>query len=435
MIKTFRQGVHPPEHKKLSKDKRIERIPLPPRVIIPLSQHTGTPCTPLVKKKDKVEEGQKIGDSDAFISCPIHSSIYGEVVSVERMPHPTLGEADAIVIEGDGRERKDWTSQEIDLSSLSPDEIRKKVRDAGIAGMGGAAFPTHVKLTPPPEKSIDTVILNGCECEPYLTADYRIMIERTEEVLFGLKLIMKTTGAKKGFIGIENNKKDVISLMKKMLKNEDNMKVVSLRTKYPQGGEKMLIKAILRREVPSGGLPLDVGVVVQNVGTAVAITEAVRAGKPLIERVVTVTGSGVSKPSNLMVPIGTPLRYVLEQCGFNEDSQIIITGGPMMGIAQYSLDSPVIKGTSGILVMLETEVTLDQEQPCVRCARCVDHCPMGLLPTIFVKLIKAERWENLEEFNIMDCIECGCCAYVCPSKIPIVQLIKWGKAEFRKVKS
>lgn len=434
-MKTFRQGIHPPERKKFSKDKKTERIPPPPRVVVPLSQHTGAPCAPLVKKKDKVEEGQKIGDHDAFISSPVHSPISGEVVSIEKLPHPILGEAEAIVIEWDGQERKNWPYQEVELSSLSPEKIRKKVREAGIAGMGGAAFPTHVKLSPPPEKPIDTVILNGCECEPYLTADYRIMMERTEECLFGLKLIMKATGAKRGYIGIENNKKDAISLIKKMVKGEAEIEVVPLRTKYPQGGEKMLIKAILGREVPSGGLPLDVGVVVQNVGTAVAITEAVKAGKPLIERVITVTGSGVNKAANLMVPIGTPLKYILDYCNFKENATAIVMGGPMMGIAQYSLECPVIKGTSGILVMLENELSLDREQPCVRCARCVDHCPVGLLPTVLVKLVKAERWDRLGEFNIMDCIECGCCAYVCPSKIPIVQLIKWGKVELRQVKS
>ena len=434
-MKTFKRGVHPPERKKLSEYKEIQRIPIPPRVIVPLIQHTGAPCTPLVKKKDKVEEGQKIADQDAFISCPVHSPISGQVVSIEKMPHPTLGEAEAIIIEWDGQERKNWSYQEIDLSSLSPEEIRKRVREAGIAGMGGAAFPTHVKLTPPPDKKIDTVILNGCECEPYLTADHRIMLEKPEDMIFGLRLAMKATGAQKGYIGIENNKKDAISLIKKLVKSESNIKVVALKTKYPQGGEKMLIKAILGREVPSGGLPLDVGVVVQNVGTACAITEAIKANKPLIERVIAVTGSGVNNPSNLMVPIGTPLGYILDYCQVKDNFSVIITGGPMMGIAQFSLECPVIKGTSGILVMLENEVSLDEEEPCIRCARCVDHCPIGLLPTILVKLIKAERWESLGEYHIMDCIECGSCAYVCPSKIPIVQLIKWGKAEFRKLKS
>ncbi len=434
-MRSFKQGIHPPEEKKLSKDKKIVKIPPPSQVIIPLSQHTGAPCRPLVSKKDKVEKGQKIGDQDAFISSPVHSSVTGKVVSIEKWPHPTLGEAEAVIIEREGEEEKNWPSREVDLSSLSPQDIRKIVREAGIVGMGGAAFPTHVKLSPPEGKKIDTVILNGCECEPYLTADYRIMLERSDDCIFGLKAIMRATGAKRGYIGIENNKKEAISLMKEKIKGEKNIEVISLKTKYPQGAEKILIKAILKREVPSGGLPLDVGVVVNNVGTSVAIAEAIKFGKPLIERVITVTGYGVEKPCNLLVPIGTPIKYILDFCGCKEDVSVVINGGPMMGIAQYSLDAPIIKGTSGILVISENTVSLDKESPCVRCARCVDHCPMGLLPTTLAKLVKKEKWDKLVEFNIMDCIECGCCTYVCPSKIPIVQLIKWGKNELRRLQS
>ena len=434
-MRSFKQGIHPPEEKKLSKDKKIVKIPPPSQVIIPLSQHTGAPCRPLVSKKDKVEKGQKIGDQDAFISSPVHSSVTGKVVSIEKWPHPTLGEAEAVIIEREGEEEKNSPSREVDLSSLSPQDIRKIVREAGIVGMGGAAFPTHVKLSPPEGKKIDTVILNGCECEPYLTADYRIMLERSDDCIFGLKAIMRATGAKRGYIGIENNKKEAISLMKEKIKGEKNIEVISLKTKYPQGAEKILIKAILKREVPSGGLPLDVGVVVNNVGTSVAIAEAIKFGKPLIERVITVTGYGVEKPCNLLVPIGTPIKYILDFCGCKEDVSVVINGGPMMGIAQYSLDAPIIKGTSGILVISENTVSLDKESPCVRCARCVDHCPMGLLPTTLAKLVKKEKWDKLVEFNIMDCIECGCCTYVCPSKIPIVQLIKWGKNELRRLQS
>lgn len=432
-IKTFKQGIHPRENKNLSKNRKIERIPPPPELIVPFSQHTGAPCTPLVKKKGRVEEGQKIGDSDAFISCPVHSPLSGEVVSIDKFPHPILGQAQAALIRWDKGERKKWDTKEVNLSSLSPEEIRKKVREAGIAGMGGAAFPTYVKISPPPDKNIDTVILNGCECEPYLTADHRIMIERSEDCLFGLKAIMKATGAKKGYIGIENNKKDAISLMQYATEGEDSLEVIPLRTKYPQGGEKMLIKAILGREVPSGGLPLDVGVVVSNVGTAVAISEAIKKDKPLIERVITVSGSGVENPSNLLVPIGTPIRYILDLCGLRENAKAVVMGGPMMGIGQYSMDVPVVKGTSGILIFTENEIIKEEEKPCIKCARCVDHCPMGLLPTVLAKLVKAEKWEMLGDFNIMDCIECGCCSYVCPSKIPIVQLIKWGKNEQRKI--
>ncbi|MBE0478387.1 electron transport complex subunit RsxC [Candidatus Aerophobetes bacterium] len=433
--RTFKQGIHPPEKKELSKDKKIEKVPLPPQVIIHLSQHTGAPCRPLVGKGDEVEEGQKIGDHDAFISCPVHSSISGKITSIEKLPHPTLGEGEAILIENKGDEEKKWEEMETDLFSLSPEKIREKVREAGIAGMGGAAFPTHVKLSPPPAKKIDSIILNGCECEPYLTADYRVMIERIEDCIFGLKAIMRSCGAKNGYIGIENNKKDAIKLMQERMRNEESIETIPLKTKYPQGGEKMLIKAILKREVPSGGLPLDVGVVVSNVGTACAISDTLKKEKPLVERVITVTGDGVEKPSNLLVKIGTPIKYILKLCGLKEEAKCIIMGGPMMGISQWSLDIPVVKGTSGILILTEDKIEAEEEQICIRCARCVDHCPMGLLPTTLIKFIKAERWEDLEKLNLMDCIECGCCSYVCPSKIPIVQLIKWGKNEFHKISS
>lgn len=428
---TFKQGIHPPEKKAINKDECIKRLPAPSQLVIHLSQHTGAPCKPLVQKGETVTEGQKIGDHDAFISCPVHSPVSGKVVSIEKFPHPALGEGEAIIIEknGAGEELK-WIEREVDFTSLSPEEIRKKVREAGIAGMGGAAFPTHVKLSPPPGKKIDSIILNGCECEPYLNADYRIMMEKEEDCITGLKIIMRACEATKGYIGIEDNKKDAIKLMRK-ISDVPNIEVIPLKTKYPQGGEKMLIKAILKREVPSGGLPLDVGVVVSNVGTACAILDALQKNKPLLERVVSVSGEGVEKPANLLVKIGTPIGFILEQCGLKENAKCVIMGGPMMGISQWSLDTPVIKGTSGMLVLSEIEE--DEEQTCVRCARCVDHCPVGLLPTTLVKFIKAERWEYLEKFNIMDCIECGCCSYICPSKIPIVQLIKWGKNEFRKI--
>ncbi len=434
-MKTFTQGTHPPQRKGLSKNMQIRRLLPPPRVILPLSQHTGAPCKPLVSKGDRVEKGQLIGDSNAFISSPIHSSVAGKVFSIERFPHPIFGEGEAVVIETADENEKTYLEeiqQDIDLSSLSPEDIRKRVRESGIVGLGGAAFPTHVKLTPPSGKTIDTVILNGCECEPYLTSDYRIMLERGEDCLFGLKLIMLATGAKKGYIGIESNKREAISLLQRISGQEENIQVISLKTKYPQGGEKMLIKAILNREVPSGGLPLDVGVVVSNVGTAVAILEAVKFKKPLIERVITVTGK-VRNPSNLLVPIGTPISYCIDQCeGLKEEAAKIIMGGPMMGISQYTLDAPVIKGTSGILILGKKDSLFLKEEPCVKCSRCVDHCPTGLFPTILIKLIRGERWEMLGDYSIMDCIECGCCSYVCPSKIPLVQLIKLGKKEFKE---
>ena len=433
-MKTFRQGLHLAEKKELSEAKNIKRISPPPQVILPLSQHTGAPCEPLVKVGDQVEEGQKIADHHSFISSPIHASISGKVSSIERMPHPVGGEGEAIIIEGDGNGRKVWEKGELNLRSLAAEEIRKIVREAGIVGLGGAAFPTHVKLSPPENKPIDTIILNGCECEPYLTGDHRLMLERADDCLYGLKVIMKVTGATRGYVGIESNKRDAIVLMREKLKANENVQVVPLKTKYPQGGEKMLIKAILNREVPPGGLPLDVGVVVNNVGTALAIAEAIKWGKPLLERVVTVTGSGVRQPANLLIPLGTPFSYVVEECGgLGENASKVIMGGPMMGLSQYTLDIPVVKGTSGILVLTESEAVVREEEPCIKCARCIDHCPMGLLPTLLARLTKAERWDSLKDYRVMDCIECGCCAYVCPSKIPLVHLMKLGKFQVSKM--
>jgi len=423
----MKQGIHL-EDRKESKEKKIKRI-FPSRVILPLRQHTGAPCKPLVKVGDEVEEGEKIAESSSFVSSPIHASISGKVKAIKKMPHPLGGEDISILIERDKEERKNWENKKNrNLSELKIEEIRNKIKEAGIVGLGGAAFPTHVKLTPPPKKPIDTVILNGCECEPYLTSDYRLMVERPDDCIYGLKIIMKAVKAEKGFIAIENNKSKAISLIRKKLKKEKNIKVISLKTKYPQGAEKMLIFSILKKEVPSGGLPLDVGVVVDNVGTAVAISETIKWGKPLIERVITVSGSGIRKKANLLVPIGTPLSYIIEECGgLKKRVRKVIMGGPMMGITQYTLSISVIKGTSGILILGEEETRKIEEKPCIKCARCVDHCPMGLLPTVLAHLVKKEKWDELEKYHIRDCFECGCCSYVCPSKIPLVHLIKQGK--------
>jgi len=455
-MKTFKQGIYLKENKELSEEQRIRRISPPAKVILPLAQHIGAPCEPLVKKRDLVKKGEKIADSDSFVSSPIHASISGKVTSIEKMPHPVGGGVTAIVIkrengkeEGQIRDEDNgggevWEreSKELEISSLKAEDIRGKIREAGIVGLGGAAFPTHVKLSPPKDKPIDTIILNGCECEPYLTSDHRIMLERTEDCIYGLKIIMKAVGAKSGYVAIEKNKPQAVALFKDKLKDEDGIRVISLKTKYPQGGEKMLIKAVLNREVPwvtsnggalRPGLPMDVGVIVNNVGTAVAITEAMKWGRPLLERVVTITGSALKNPSNLLVPLGTPFSHIIDECGgLKEDVGKIIMGGPMMGISQYTLDIPVIKGTSGILVLTKKEALLREEKACIKCARCIDHCPMGLLPTTLVRLIKGEKWDSSKEYNINECIECGCCSYVCPSKIPLVQYIKLGKLQIQK---
>ncbi len=429
MKKTFKGGVHPEECKDITADKPIESLQPSPVVIIPLSQHTGTPAKPVVKIGDQVKVGTKIAEADGFVSVPMHSSVSGKVKAIEELPHPLGRRIPAIAIENDGKDEWIDLSEWKDLSDSAPDEIRNAVREAGIVGLGGAAFPTHVKLSPPKEKPIEIVILNGAECEPYLTGDHRLMLERTDDIIQGLRLIMKVLGAKRAFVGIERNKPDAIQAFSRALANEKSIEVVDLKVKYPQGAEKQLIKAITGREVPCGGLPMDVGCLVQNVGTSVAIYEAVRYGKPLVERVVTVTGC-VAKLGNYNVRIGTIFKDIIDACG-GATCEVgkIVMGGPMMGIAQASDEVPVVKGTSGILLLAKEDVKEDESRPCLRCGTCVDHCPMRLVPNEIVRFVEKGMIEKAEEYGILDCMECGVCAYVCPSKIRHVHLMKVGKAQ------
>lgn len=429
-LATFKGGIHPPDKKELSKDKKISPTKLPKKVVIPLVQHIGAPCKLAVSIGQEVKKGEVIGTPEGFVSAPVHSSISGRVIAIGDFPLATGRMVTSVVIDNDGKE--EWTSlkDNPDYMKLSPDELKAKVKDAGIVGMGGAAFPAHVKLSPPKEKPVDVVILNGAECEPYLTADYRLMIERPQDVVEGLKILMKILGVSKGFIGIENNKPDAVDAMKKAASGEPNIEVCALEVKYPQGAEKMLIKAIAGREVPARGLPMDVGVVVQNIGTAVAIYEAARYGKPLIERVVTVTGEGIKEPKNLLVKIGTLMSDLIEECGgFKDGAAKVISGGPMMGFAVYSLDTPVTKGTSGILVLPEEGVVHAEDfGPCIRCGRCIDICPMGLMPSMLSVFSEKGFYEETKDYNLFDCFECGSCTYVCPSKRPIVQFIRLAKS-------
>lgn len=425
----FRGGIHPPENKWFTEEKPIVDAKLPKKVVIPLSQHTGTPCKAIVTIGQDVKKGQRIGEPNGYVSSPVHSSISGKVISIGNFPHPSGKDSPSVVIEGDDRD--EWSEgikERPDYLSLGNDELRKIVMEAGIVGLGGAAFPTHIKLSPPKEKKIETVILNGAECEPYLTSDHRIMVERPNDVFEGLKIIMKILDVTKGYIGIEDNKPDAIETMKEIASSEPGIEVVALKVKYPQGAEKQLIKAILDGEVPSGGLPMDVGVVVQNVGTAVAVYDACRYGKPLIERIITVTGRGVNEPKNLRVRIGTPFSDLLAECGgFRNDPGKVIAGGPMMGIAQTTTEIPVIKATSGIVVLTRKETEQVEYCPCFRCGRCIDACPMGLQPSILSILIERGRYQEAKENNLFDCFECGSCAYVCPAKRPMVQFMKLGK--------
>lgn len=399
------------------------------RVIIPLSQHVGAPCEPLVKVGDAVAVGQKIGDSQALVSAPVHASVSGKVVAIEAHPGPGGAAVMSIVIESDGQDTvADGIAPRGDLASLSADEIKAIIREAGIVGMGGAGFPTHVKITPPKDKKVDVYIINAAECEPYVTCDHRLMLERPQDIVFGLRALMKAAGVSRGYIGIEDNKPDAIAAMLKAVEREDGIAVVVLKTKYPQGGEKQLINAVTGRVVPSGGLPADVGVLVSNVGTAVAVADAIKTGMPVIERVVTVTGPIVRSPKNLRVRIGTPFAELIEQCGgLTAPAAKIINGGPMMGIAQPTLEAPVAKGTSCILALGEADLDKTPARACIRCARCVDVCPIHLMPVWISQYAERGMYDEAAKLNAVDCIECGTCAYVCPSRRPLVEAIRVAK--------
>jgi len=437
-VRTFPGGAHPPENKSLSENLPIEAFPAPEELLVPFSQHIGAPAVPTVKPGDDVLVGQLVGQAGGFVSCNVHSPVSGKVKRIVKVRHPLGHKVDAALIandgnykkaEGVGEERANWLG-------VSAKEIIDAVQEAGIAGMGGAAFPTHVKLAPPPSKPIDTVILNAAECEPYLTCDCRLLLERTADVVEGLKLILRALTPEntppnklKGIVAVEANKKEAYGKVSALLAGKTNLSVVLMPVKYPQGAEKQLIKTVLGRDVPplsQGGLPMDVGVVVQNVGTAIAVYEAVRYRKPLYERVLTVTGDGVEKPGNLLVRIGTPVEKILHARGLKPSTRRVISGGPMMGIAVSDLSLPVAKGTSGIVALTSAEHW--DVLPCISCGACVRHCPMRLIPSKYSTLGEAGRYEETEAWNVVDCIECGVCTYVCPSKRPIVQHVKVGKS-------
>ena len=424
-------GVHPTERKERTEHLALKSFPDPAEVVIPLSMHAGAPANPVVQVGDTVKVGQKIGEPAAFISAPVHSSVSGTVTAIEERGHATRGTCLSVVIKSDGKNTLDESVKpHKSLEELTPDEIVEIVKEAGIVGMGGAGFPTSVKLKP--AKPVDTILLNGCECEPLLTADHRVLLEFADDVIYGLKAILKAVGAEKGVIVIEDNKPDAIELMKEKTADLENIEVVVAKTKYPQGAEKMLIKRVTGRKVPSGGLPADVGCVVSNISTTKAISDAIQKGLPLIERVVTVTGEHVKNPGNFIVKIGTNTGDLLNYCDAELGEDITVkAGGPMMGFVLSDVNVPIMKGSNGIIAV-DTDHTV--EQPCIKCGRCMDVCPMELSPLYFAKYADEENWQGMKEKNVMDCVECRCCEYICSSKIPLVTKIKAGKAAVRGMK-
>ncbi|MGF1584372.1 MAG: electron transport complex subunit RsxC [Bacteroidales bacterium] len=437
MLKTFHKGgIHPPENK-FSADSPIQIPPLPESVSIPISQHIGAPSEPVVKKGDMVKTGQIIAKSSGFVSANIHSSVTGTVTKVDYIMDSSGYKRMAVTIktsEDVWEEGIDTSSSLVKNLSLTAAEIVEKTLKGGVVGLGGATFPSHIKLSVPKGKKADTLIINGVECEPCLTSDHRLMLEKGEELMIGIQLLMKSLNVTRAIIGIENNKPDAISHLKTLAREYQGTEVVALQVKYPQGGEKQLIKALIGREVPSGGLPIDIGTVVHNVGTAYAVYEAVQKNKPLIERVVTVTGKKVSNPSNFMVRIGTPVTALIEAAGgLPEDTGKIINGGPMMGKALNTLDAPVTKGTSGILIIPEDESLRKPQVNCIRCGRCVNVCPMGLEPYLLAAASERKKWDLVENESVMDCMECGSCSYICPSGRPLLDYIRLGKWTVSKI--
>ncbi len=435
-MKTFKIGGVHPEENKLSAGQPIREAQLPKQAVFSMFQHIGAPANAVVKKGDEVKVGTLLGEAGGFVSAPIYSSVSGKVSKVDVALDASGMRRLAVTVDVEGDEWEDSIDRSKDLVKLSdrPEldakTIVDKIKTAGIVGMGGATFPTHVKLCPPPGKVAECVIVNAVECEPYLTADHSLMLAHPDEILVGLQLVMKAVGVNKGYIGIENNKPDAIALMKEKAQQFPEIEVVPLKLKYPQGGEKQLIDAVIGRQVPAPpALPIDTGAIVQNVGTCFAIYEAVMKNKPLIDRVITVTGKSLSQPSNLLARLGTPFSQLIEECGgLPEDTGKVIGGGPMMGKALMSLDVPMTKGSSGLLIMNEKEAKRAEIDPCIRCAKCVGACPMGLEPYLLSKVSEQHDWDTAEREDIVSCIECGSCQFTCPSHRPLLDYIRLGKS-------
>ncbi|MCH5347028.1 MAG: electron transport complex subunit RsxC [Muribaculaceae bacterium] len=437
-MKTFSKGgVHPPEQK-LTAGNEIITLDLPGEVTLMLGQHIGAPAKPVVAKGDKVKRGDVIAEAGGFVSAPVHTPISGTVVKVDTVKNqqglavPAVyikADADDAAADAEARKNAKPARTDAEIAALQAGEIKDIIKGAGIVGLGGATFPTHVKLSPPPEFKPEVVIINAVECEPYITADHRLMLEHPDEVIEGVRLLARSVGVNRAVIGIESNKPDAIALLQEKLAGATDVEVCPLKVKYPQGGEKQLIEAVIGREVPSGALPIATGAVVQNVATAYAVHRAVRYGEPLMERIATVTGPGVAKPGNFLFAIGTPLTTLIEAAGgLPEDTGKVIGGGPMMGRTISNLDSPAVKGTSALLIFSQGEAQRRPIENCIRCAKCVDVCPMGLEPYLLSTLSRLKRWDDAEAEKIVNCIECGSCSFICPASRPLLDFIRLGKA-------
>lgn len=437
-LHTFKRGIHPPDGKALSKDKPIEVI-MPDtgsKLVFPVSQHIGAPCTPLVAKGDRVLAGQKIAEAGGFVSSPIHASVSGTVTDIKPMPTPSGAMVNSIIIENDGLMEFDPAiGKNTDYENMSKEDIINRVKEAGIVGLGGAGFPTHVKLSPPPDCNIDHLIVNAAECEPYLTTDYRVLLEKTDRLVMGLVIMLKVFPQAKGYIAIEANKPDAIKILAEAVKPYENISVIALKTKYPQGSEKQLIYAVTGREVASGKLPANAGCIVDNVDTVLAIERAVCKDRPLMRRIVTLTGDAVNNPGNYQVRIGMNMNELIEKAGgFKEPPAKIIAGGPMMGPALVSTDVPIIKTSSALLCLTRKSAELPPQSPCIRCGKCIEACPMGLMPAKLNKLALAKNYAGFEAADGLDCIECGSCSYICPAKRHLAQTLRVVKRETMAIK-
>ena len=433
---SFKHGVHPPENKDITSGIASRRFPFPAEIILPLSQHIGTPAEALVSPGDRVERGDVIAKAVGFISSAVHATAAGTVKSIELWPHPSGAMVPSIRIDVDPNSTQMRRPRSVPRwQDVKEEDLSKEIARAGIVGLGGAAFPSHVKMTPPKDQPVDLLLINACECEPYLTSDHRTMLERPDDVYTGIRIALKALGITRAVIGIEANKPDAIEIMRKTLPDDLDVTIQPLQVKYPQGAEKMLIKAVTGKEVPSGALPSAVGAMVQNVATAANVAAAFETGQPLIERIITVTGRGIKKPGNWVIPFGTKLRDVIEHCGgLTDDAAEIVFGGPMMGLGQANLDVPILKATGGILVLSKDECKRQDIMPCIRCGKCLEACPVFLNPQLMGQLAKAERYEELaEEAHLADCMLCGSCSFVCPSNIPLSQMFTASRIQMKRL--